>query len=271
MPKTWEMLKDKHLGARAIVVGNGPSRGHLPERGAEIIAAYRASSYLPLVVIGSNTQWDEPFSDQIDYFVCYDLSQIRLAMTNTRKPVLVPSHRVYSLREPIPPTPTKLSCAEAEGWLHRLFSIDPHAPRLEQSDKWATPLDCALGNFSGVLAYQAAWVMGCREVILLGMDCSIEAAGGTGKRTCVSTDSPGYENSLAFNLKQCFDADGVLVPRSWRDVRGIWRFLTENAARRDIATFRGYEHGSLSWIPTKDKPGSELPLAPSLSRPTERA
>ena len=165
----WNVLAGSKAGHRAIIVGNGPSRGYLDNRGEDLIAELHCHKGKGTVLIGTNTQWDEPFASLIDLYVCYDLSQIYQAIKNTDRPVFAPEHRVYTT-PPIRPNISKLSLKTQERNQRRLYCITPHTAQLNDKEReaWNSPLDTSLGNYSGLLAYQLAWILGCSEIFLVG-------------------------------------------------------------------------------------------------------
>ena len=233
----------------ALVIGNGPSRELLPDRGEALVRNFQG------LVIGCNAQWVEPFSDAIHWYVAYDPCQILDLATKTDRPVFVPLHR-FTMGKRY--SPVELRPPDQSRFRERYRIIEPNTSDFPAD--WSGPSETAVGNFSGMLAYQLAWLAGCSAIWLLGMDCSVVPKGDPGKnqqfrRTCMDPAMEGYGEDNVFGAKlvrvENITEREVWMPHAWNAARTTWQRLTRVAREQGVRTYRTHDTGSLDWLPVR--------------------
>lgn len=234
--RSWRDLDGEAAGRVAVVVGNGPSRRGRWKVLRQAIAADRA------VVIACNAYWREQHRDRwpsSDYLVCYDGRQAEMAAPKAFSRILVPEQRDDPVRCELEPD----AC-------HRTYVAAPHKGTADVPDyldpAWH-PRVAALGNLSGLLAFQLALLLGCRRVRLLGVDCAGILSGGRVSLSSVGEGTPGYGPGDA-PLAACVPVGEAMLPRQWEQTRSCWRALTRRAEDLGVHVTRMTDGGALDWI-----------------------
>jgi hypothetical protein len=237
--KKWTDIGEPEHEHDILVVGNGPSRVGR----ADLIRAFQNKG----AVIGCNSCWkDGDWSP--DWLVCFDKEQAKLALRETTLRVVAP-RRDFRPEFQLP-----------EEWWRayqdRLWAIDPYSDRIPSAnhDKrfrlpqgWS-PEGLALGNLSGLLAFQFAAVLKARRVFLLGIDAGGTLSHGRVKLSACDPSWNGYGNHDIART-HCEEVGRACVPRGWQGTRIFWRLLHEWAGTRGIEVRRLTDDGSLSFIP----------------------
>jgi len=238
--RPWMQLKDTFAGRDVVVVGNGPSRVGRSER---LHAWADAGKFL----IACNAYWRDRETPGADYLVCYEAAQAEAALAGD------PEARVLVAQQGADPL-----CTMREGFLYDGDHLYEAAP-LHGAGDWEAALDdawwptvLALGNLSGLLAYQLAMVGRPRAVYLFGVDCCGLTVAGSDQVVLSAIDgAPGYGPARA-PARAMVGGPKTPMPEGWDQYRSLWRALTRRAEQAGIPTFRALDAGALDWLEVKD-------------------
>lgn len=238
--RRWTALAGAARGRITLIVGNGPSR-----RGMNALVHLAAQD--GAFIVGCNAYWREPLPTP-DLLVCYDALQADATLRATRDfQVLVPEQRS-------PEVAVDPSLASDP----RLLEAAPHRATGKADDAidpgWS-PAVVALGNLSGLLAYQAALIAGASAIYLLGVDCAgIVLSGSGGVRevllSAVDERTQGY-GPARVPRDATIGPDDAARPIAWDQYRSTWRALTRHAEQRGVETYRAVAAGALDWLEVK--------------------
>lgn len=239
----WQAWSGRWRGEDALVVGNGPSRlGH-----DDVIAGW------PGPVVACNAYWMRNVRAP-EALVCYDSKQSDAALASgisEQWSLFVPEQTSPSVNLTVDPTPGS-----------RVFEASPHRPTAQPQDVavpgWE-PDVMAVGAFSGMLAFQLAWIAGAETISLLGIDVSgmIQPADGTVRLSAIDEDVPGYRHQHS-NVEACRQlAADAMVPGDWDDALAMWAALTAVAKQRGIRVYRAVSGGALGWVETRCLRGTD--------------
>ena len=253
----WADLDGRERDRDVLVVGNGPSR---KSRAAEVRAFWRDRWG---VVVGCNAYWREPLLPPADYLVCYEAFQAQAAMH------AAPAGTTIVLPDQSGPSACQVDQRSVDP-TRRVVEIAP----LRGSGDWEAampegwwPTDLAVGNLSGILAYQLAMVMRPRAIYLIGVDCCGLTRVGSDQvvLSAIGDDTPGYGPSSV--PARAIRPGRHAMPEGWDQYRSLWRALTRAAEAGGIPTYRVVDAGALDWIEVKHPcPESRTAGQPAWSR-----
>jgi hypothetical protein len=232
--RNWTELHGCFAGRDVLVVGNGPSRmGH-----DDVLLRFDGS------VIACNAYWRDA-KREADVLVCYEAKQTEAALRGTfNTPILVP-------QQGLDPVATVFTSEKED----RLIEAAPHRGSGAWEDVideqwWPTAL--ALGNLSGLLAYQLAMVGRARAVYLFGVDCCGLRIAGSDQVLLSAIDerTPGYGPARV--PARAVGRGDRPAPDGWDQYRSLWRALTRRADAAGIPTYRALDAGALDWLEVKD-------------------
>jgi hypothetical protein len=201
-----------------------------------LVAAERA------IVVACNAYWRDVHHErwpESDYLVCYDGQQASLASRRSTARLIVPEQR----DDPV-------ICDIEPDAMRRTYVATPHKGTADECDfldpTWH-PRVRALGNLSGLLAFQLALILGAKVIRLLGVDCAGILSGDRVTVSAVEDGTFGYGPNDA-PVSACVQIGDALMPRSWEQTRGYWRALTRRADDLGVRVLRMGDGGALDWI-----------------------